>query len=78
MLTNLTYPDPWKLSLKVTLPPSLALRLKNIDLFPVMCLEHPLSKYHFSDFLFPCRHICSRNDKVFRYPHFLGSCFVSA
>lgn len=45
MLTNITYPDYFALevlSLKVTLPPSLALRLNNIDLFPVMCLEHPL------------------------------------
>ena len=37
---------PFALSPKVTCPPSLASSLLNYSLSPVMCLEHPLSRYH--------------------------------
>ena len=37
---------PFALSPKVTCPPSLASSLLNYSLSPVMCLEHPLLRYH--------------------------------
>ena len=37
---------PLLLSPKVTCPSCLKEMLRNFDLSPVMCLEHPLSKYH--------------------------------
>lgn len=32
-------------------PPSLFMRCENIDLSPVTCLAHPLSRYHFSSLM---------------------------
>ena len=69
---------PLPLSPKVTIPPSLASSVMNCDSSPVMCLEHPLSRYHF---LFPswdARHTCKhRSSFCLRYPSFLGSFQVS-
>jgi len=51
-----------------TFPPSFIARVRNIDFSPVMCLEHPLSRYHDLCFSFALRHICSIDNFRFRYP----------
>src|SRR3954464_287950 len=62
----------------MTSPPDLSTRSWNIDLLPVMCREHPESRYH--DMLcfvfFAAKDICSRNNLILRYPHFFGSFLV--
>src|SRR3954469_2398963 len=63
----------------LTSPPNLSTRSWNIDLLPVMCREHPESRYH--DILcfvfFAAKDICNKNYLLLRYPQFLGSFLVS-
>ena len=48
------------------------------DLFPVMCLEYPLSRYHFISFWWcNLRHTYIGNSSHFRYPYLFGSFWVS-
>jgi len=42
-----------------TFPPSFIVRVRNIDLSPVICLEQPLSRYHDFCFSFAFIHFCS-------------------
>ena len=63
---------PFLLSLKVTYPHFLLVRKANFDSSPVMCLEQPLSKNHFS-FFDPYK----RKLRSFRYPNPFGSLVVS-
>src|SRR3954466_11626038 len=58
----------------------LSTRSWNIDLIPVMCREHPESRYHdmLCFVLFAAKDICNRNNLILRYPHFLGSFLVSS
>ena len=60
-----------------TFPPSFIARVRNIDFSPVMCLEHPLSRYHDLCFSFALRHICNIDTFRFRYPLLCGSFGVS-
>src|SRR3954467_11434852 len=64
----------------LTSPTDLSTRSWNIDLFPVMCREHPESRYHdmFCFFFFAAKDICNINYLLLRYPHFLGSFLVSS
>ena len=50
--------SPFMLSPKVTIPPSQVSSERNFDLSPVMCLQHPLSRYHE---LFPLTRTCKAN-----------------
>src|SRR3954471_4075064 len=63
----------------MTSPPDLSTRSWNIDLLPVICREHPESRYH--DILcfvfFVAKDICNRNYLLLRYPQLLGSFLVS-
>src|SRR3954465_11401072 len=63
----------------LTSPPGLSTRSWNVDLLPVMCREHPESRYH--DILlfvfFAAKDICNRDYLLLRYPQFLGSFLVS-
>src|SRR4051812_44600586 len=60
-------------------PPGLSTRSWNVDLLPVMCREHPESRYHdiLCFILFAAKDICNRNYLLLRYPQFLGSFLVS-
>ena len=60
---------------KVMLGPALSSNSMSRLKSPVMCLEHPLSKYH-KIFLFPCIHSMT-NSFWFWYPSCLGSWFIS-
>src|SRR3954468_9875884 len=64
----------------LTSPADLSFRSWNIDLFPVMCREHPESRYHdmFSFVFLAAKEICNRYNIFLRYPQFLGSFFVSS
>src|SRR3954466_3058377 len=64
----------------LTSPPDLSTRSWNIDLLPVMCREHPESRYHgmFCFVLLAAKDIRNRNNLILRYPHFLGSFLVSS
>src|SRR3954465_8670542 len=64
----------------LTSPPGLSTRSWNIDLLPVMCREHPESRYHdiLLFVLFAAKDICNRNKLFLRYPYFLGSFLVSS
>src|SRR4051812_47549280 len=70
---------PFRSPPNLTSPADLSTRSWNIDLFPVMCREHPDSRYH--DMLcfvfFAAKDICNKNNLFLRYPHFLGSFLVS-
>src|SRR3954471_14952227 len=70
---------PFWFSPNFTSPADLSTRSWNIDLFPVMCREHPEFRYHdmFCFFFFAAKDICNRNYLLLRYPHFLGSFLVS-
>src|SRR4030042_4900961 len=59
-------------------PPSFMLRVWNIDLSPVICREHPLSRYQECCFVLPCRHTFNINNFSFRYPYIYGSFLVSS
>src|SRR3954465_972149 len=63
----------------LTSPPGLSTRSWNVDLPPVMCREHPESRYHeiLCFVLFAAKDICNRNYLLLRYPQFLGSFLVS-
>ena len=63
---------PFSLSPKVTYSLFLLVRKENFDSSPVMCLEQPLSKNHFS-FLDPYK----RKSISFRYLNLFGSLVVS-
>ena len=52
-------------------------RVRNIDLSPVMCREQPLSRYQDFCFSLPFRHTCNINYVCLRYPYFCGSSWVS-
>src|SRR3954447_2839489 len=69
---------PFRSPPNLTSPPDLSTRSWNIELLPVMCREHPESRYH--DMLcfvfFAAKDICNRNNLILRYPHFLGSFLV--
>src|SRR3954463_226599 len=71
---------PFLFTPNLTSPADLSTRSWNIDLFPVMCREHPESMYHdmFAFVLLAARDICNRNNLFLRYPQFLGSFFVSS
>src|SRR3954467_14192729 len=71
---------PFLFTPNLTSPPDLSTRSWNIDLFPVMCREHPESRYHdmLCFVLFAAKDICNRNNFILRYPHFLGSFLVSS
>ena len=60
-----------------TVPPSFMVRVRNIDLSPVMCREQPLSRYQDFCFSLPFRHTCNINNVWLRYPYFCGSSWVS-
>src|SRR3954465_15877378 len=63
----------------LTSPPGLSTRSWNVDLLPVMCREHPESRYHdiLLSVLFAAKDICNRYYLLLRYPQFLGSFLVS-
>src|SRR3954471_160272 len=63
----------------LTSPPGLRTRSWNVDLLPVMCREHPESRYHdiLLFILFAAKDICNKNYLLLRYPQFLGSFLVS-
>src|SRR3954463_12270850 len=63
----------------LTSPPGLSTRSWNVDLLPVMCREHPESRYHdiLLLVLFAAKDICNKNYILLRYPHFLGYFLVS-
>ena len=63
---------PLSLSPKVTYLHFIIVRKANFDSSPVMCLEQPLSKNHFS-FFDPYK----RKLRNFRYPNLFGSLVVS-
>src|SRR3954462_14470349 len=71
---------PFRSPPNLTSPPDLSTRSWNIDLLPVMCREHPESRYHdmLCFVLFVAKDICNRNNLILRYPHFLGSFLVSS
>src|SRR3954469_21864574 len=83
-LPKLMVPEPIILPLltppNLTSPPGLSTRSWNVDLLPVMCREHPESRYHdiLLSVLFTAKDICNRNYLLLRYPQFLGSFFVSS
>ena len=61
-----------------TTPPSLGLKFLNQDLFPVMCLEQPVYRYHFISFWWcDVRHTCIKNNLHLRYLHLFGSSLIS-
>src|SRR3954462_2526098 len=64
----------------LTSPPCLSTRSWNVDLLPVMCREHPESRYHdiLLFVLFAAKDICNRNYLLLRYPQFLGSFLVKS
>src|SRR3954462_1712477 len=70
---------PFRSPPNLTSPPDLSIGSWNIDLLPVMCREHPESRYH--DILclvfFAAKDIYNRNYLLLRYPQFLGSFLVS-
>src|SRR3954462_14007098 len=70
---------PFRSPPNLTSPADLSTRSWNIDLFPVMCREHPESRYHdmFGFVFFATKDICNINYLLLRYPHFLGSFLVS-
>src|SRR3954467_9750504 len=70
---------PFLFTPNLTSAADLSTRSWNIDLFPVMCREHPESRYHdmFCFVFFAAKDIYNRNDLLLRYPHFLGSFLVS-
>ena len=53
-------------------------RVRNIDLSPVMCREKPLSRYQDFCFSLPFRHTCNIDNVWLRYPYFCGSSWVSS
>src|SRR3954467_6414378 len=69
---------PFLFTPNLTSPADLSTRSWNIDLFPVMCREHPESRYHdmLCFFFFAAKDICNRNYLLLRYPQFLGSFLV--
>src|SRR3954469_19415970 len=83
-LPKLMVPEPIILPLltppNLTSPPGLSIRSWNVDLLPVMCREHPESRYHdiLLFVLFAAKDICNRNYLLLRYPQFLGSFLVSS
>src|SRR3954464_4415991 len=83
-LPRLMVPEPMILPFwsppNLTSPPGLSTRSWNVDLLPVMCREHPESRYH-DTLLFvlsSAKDICNRNYLLLRYPQFLGSFLVSS
>ncbi|RHN52290.1 hypothetical protein MtrunA17_Chr6g0478921 [Medicago truncatula] len=50
-----------------TSPPSFIVRVRNKAFSPVMCHEHPLSRYHDLCFSLALKHTCSFNQFRFRY-----------
>jgi len=60
-----------------TVPPSFMVRIRNKDLSPVMCHEHPLSRYQDFCFSLPFRHTCNINYVCLRYPYLCGFSCVS-
>src|ERR1044072_2133223 len=59
-----------------TTPPALSSSFWNKCLSPVMCREHPLSRYHDRCFLGAIKEICNINNFALRYP-LSGSFLVS-
>src|SRR3954465_16054204 len=82
-LPKLMVPEPIILPFRsppnLTSPPGLSTRSWNVDILPVMCREHPESRYHdiLCFFLFAAKDICNRTYLLLRYPQFLGSFLVS-
>src|SRR3954462_10323657 len=70
---------PFRAPPNLTSPSDLSTRSWDIDLLPVMCREHPESRYHdiLCFVLFVAKDICNRNYHLLRYPQFLGSFLVS-
>src|ERR1043165_8903431 len=67
---------PFWLPLNFTSPPDLSSRLWNIDLLPVICREHPESRYHDWCFNFTVKDICNINYFLLRYQYLFGSFLV--
>src|SRR3954463_3881885 len=83
-LPNFIVPEPMILPFRsppnLTSPPGLSTRSWNVDILPVMCREHPESRYHdiLLFVLFAAEDICNINYLFLRYPQFLGSFLVSS
>ena len=60
-----------------TVPPSFMVRVRNINLSPIMCREQPLSRYQDFCFSLLFRHTCNINYVCLRYPYLCGSSWVS-
>src|ERR1051325_1938113 len=67
---------PFWLPPNLTSPPDLSSRLWNIDFLPVMCREHPESRYHDWCFNFVVKDICNIYYIFLRYPYLFGSFLV--
>src|ERR1044072_1638704 len=67
---------PFWLPPNPTTPPGLSSSSWNICISPVMCREHPLSRYHDWCLNGAVKDICKINDSVLRYP-LSGSFLVS-
>src|ERR1044072_6756794 len=68
---------PFWLPPNPTTPPALISSSWNICLSPVMCREHPLSRYHDLCLNGAAKDICNINNFVLRYPY-SGSFLVSS
>jgi len=60
-----------------TVPPSFMVRVRNKDLYSVMCREQPLSRYQDFCFSLAFRHTCNINNVCLRYPYLCGSSWFS-